>query len=80
MPYDLKVDWNYRLLFWTCELTNSIIVTRLDYLEDSDYDEELLEEEDGENVRIDNPAYIVGSILAGGEDKPRSITVHPYNR
>jgi low density lipoprotein receptor-related protein 5/6 len=80
IPYDLKVDWNSRLLFWTCERTNSINVTRLDYLEDSDYDEEFEEEEDGENNRIDNPAYIVGSILTGGEDKPRSITVHPYKR
>ena len=29
-PYDLKVDWNTRLLFWTCEHTNSINVPRLD--------------------------------------------------
>ena len=80
-PYDLKVDWNTRLLFWTCEHTNSINVTRLDYLEDYDFDmEEENSDFDGDNEAINNPTYIVGSILSGGDDKPRSIAIHPYKR
>lgn len=77
-PFDLEVDWNTRLLFWTCELTNSINVTRLDYLEDYDYEEE----EDGEqneNLKsINNDEMVVGSIVRGEDDRPRSIATHPY--
>ena len=78
-PYDLKVDWNTRLLFWTCELTNSINITRLDYLEDYDYIEED-EEKDSIVKNAINDDMIVGSIVRGGEDKPRSISIHPYKR
>jgi len=76
-PYDLKVDWNTRLLFWTCELTNSINVTRLDFLEDYDYEEDD-EEDDADVKNTITDDMIVGSIVRGGEDKPRSITIHPY--
>ena len=75
IPYDLKVDWNTRLLFWTCELTNSINVTKLDYLNEYDYEEE---EEDIKDEITDD--MVVGSILRGGEDEPRSIAIHPYKR
>ena len=81
-PYDLKVDWNTRLLFWTCEHTNSINVTRLDYLEDYDEfdgEEDIVEADNGNGIDED-PTYIVGSILSGGDDKPRSIAIHPYKR
>ena len=76
IPYDLKVDWNSRLLFWTCELTNSINVTRLDYLEDYNYEEE--GEDDVRDEMTDG--MIVGSIIRGGEDRPRSIAIHPLKR
>ena len=80
-PYDLKVDWNTRLLFWTCEHTNSINVTRLDYLEDYDFDEEEDMDDTNADKEINNdPTYIVGSILSGGDDKPRSIAIHPNKR
>jgi low density lipoprotein receptor-related protein 5/6 len=59
-PYDLAVDPFSRLLFWSCEQTNAINVTRID-IEDPD-------------------EAVVGSILGGNEDQPRSIALHPQLR
>jgi low density lipoprotein receptor-related protein 5/6 len=59
-PYDLAVDPYARLLFWSCEQTNAINVTRID---------------------IEDPEEsVVGSILGGNEDQPRSIAIHPQMR
>ena len=77
IPYDLAVDWYSRHLYWTCELTNSINVTRLDYLEEYDYEEDG-EEEDIRDEMTDD--MVIGSILRGGEDKPRSIAIHQFKR
>ena len=49
-----------RILFWSCEQTNAINVTRIDM-------------EDPEDA-------IIGSILAGNGDQPRSVALHPQLR
>lgn len=59
-PYDLVVDPYARLLYWSCEQTNAINVTRMDI--------------------ADPEEAIVGSILGGVEDRPRSIAIHPQMR
>ena len=59
-PYDLAVDPYSRILFWSCEQTNAINVTRIDM-------------EDPEDA-------IIGSILAGNGDQPRSVALHPQLR
>lgn len=58
-PYDIAVDPFSRLLFWSCEQTNRINVTRI----------------------MDDPdEAVVGSILSGNEDQPRSIALLPHLR
>ena len=81
-PYDIAIDSYSRLMFWSDEVHNVINITRLDFDfkmdEGNDYDDEIEEVTDYDDYGYDEEELVVGSILNGGGDKPRSIAIHPY--